>query len=66
MTKLMLVDGWVCLSSPKKWSTSQTSSMSAEVSTCSRQGMVPQDQEGLTAIRFPAYGGCIQGNELLL
>lgn len=44
MTKPMLADGWACLSSPKKWSTSQTSSMNAEVSAWSQQGM--NDEEG--------------------
>ena len=32
MTKPTLVGGWVCLSSLKRWSTSRTSNMNAEVS----------------------------------
>lgn len=65
MTKPTLVDGWACLSSPKKWSTSQTSSMSAEVGAHSYQQMLSQAHEGLTytALSTEAY---LQGNEPLL
>lgn len=65
MTKPMLGDGSVCLSSPKKWSTSRTSSMSAEVSMCSHRGVVPEGQEGLASTFLPTEAS-FQGNELLL